>query len=399
MPVRNRLLARLGAAALLASGALTALSAPAHAEGAGTDLSLDVAGTRVAANVGGKVAFIKISNRGANPVSRATVQVDVTELDAVEIEAIPRGDECEEARSDGRRIWSCLLFDDTLPKPGRTGEMPLLVLKGDDAAGPRSAPVTFTLTSPDDTTPENNTKTVRVEFTEESGVDLGVRVPDVTRHIPPDEYDPDTEGFPALQPGKTTVLIGEVFNQGDLVTDGVRVVMRLPKGVTFADRFADCEHSADRRTATCEIEDLQLGDGGSALSFLVPIKVGASVKGPVALKPGTVTAEALGQLTPEQRRSRKATAPKLPSVAKLVPAKEVDPSDNSDDFAVIVIAASNGGGNGGSGGGSGLPVTGPQAGLIGGIGAAVLAVGGVLLVLARRRRVVLVAPTDEKPTA
>lgn len=53
---------------------------------------------------------------------------------------------------------------------------------------------------------------------------------------------------------------------------------------------------------------------------------------------------------------------------------------------------------GGSGGGGGLPVTGVQAGLIGGIGAAVLLAGGVLLLLSRRRKVVLVNPADERTT-
>jgi LPXTG-motif cell wall-anchored protein len=57
------------------------------------------------------------------------------------------------------------------------------------------------------------------------------------------------------------------------------------------------------------------------------------------------------------------------------------------------------GGTGGGGGGGDLPVTGVQAGLIGGVGLAVLAGGGALLVMSRRRKVVLVTPGDETPTA
>jgi LPXTG-motif cell wall-anchored protein len=54
-------------------------------------------------------------------------------------------------------------------------------------------------------------------------------------------------------------------------------------------------------------------------------------------------------------------------------------------------------GTGGEGGGGGsLPVTGAQAGLIGGIGAVVVALGAVLFFVARRRKVVLVTPQDEK---
>lgn len=43
----------------------------------------------------------------------------------------------------------------------------------------------------------------------------------------------------------------------------------------------------------------------------------------------------------------------------------------------------------------GLPVTGARAGLIGGVGLAVVVLGGLLFAVARRRRVVLVVPQDE----
>jgi LPXTG-motif cell wall-anchored protein len=84
----------------------------------------------------------------------------------------------------------------------------------------------------------------------------------------------------------------------------------------------------------------------------------------------------------------------LPENARAVSPDDIDASDNTDGYAVIVAA------EGGTGGGDGgLPVTGPQAGLIGGIGAAVLLAGGAMFLVARRRRVVLVTPGDEKPTA
>ncbi|WP_433289587.1 hypothetical protein [Micromonospora sp. CA-244673] len=37
-----------------------------------------------------------------------------------------------------------------------------------------------------------------------------------------------------------------------------------------------------------------------------------------------------------------------------------------------------------------------QVGLIGGVGAAIMLAGGALLMLSRRRKVVLVTPTDER---
>ncbi|GAB3818182.1 hypothetical protein [Micromonospora zhanjiangensis] len=76
-------------------------------------------------------------------------------------------------------------------------------------------------------------------------------------------------------------------------------------------------------------------------------------------------------------------------------------SNPANNVAPIVITVKDGGSGdgGGDGSGGGLPVTGVQAGLIGGVGLGVLLVGGVLFLLARRRRVVLVTPDDEKPTA
>ncbi|TQL35185.1 hypothetical protein FB564_0210 [Salinispora arenicola] len=44
-------------------------------------------------------------------------------------------------------------------------------------------------------------------------------------------------------------------------------------------------------------------------------------------------------------------------------------------------------------------MTGAQACLFGGIGAFVIVLGAVLFLVARRRRVVLMTPGDEKPTA
>lgn len=72
---------------------------------------------------------------------------------------------------------------------------------------------------------------------------------------------------------------------------------------------------------------------------------------------------------------------RLPANAVAVPAADVDVSDNQDGFAVLVAAFPKDDG----GGGGGLPVTGPQAGLITGAGLAMLTVGGILLLLARRR--------------
>jgi hypothetical protein len=72
---------------------------------------------------------------------------------------------------------------------------------------------------------------------------------------------------------------------------------------------------------------------------------------------------------------------------------DVDPKDNDDRFTVVVARAeqdgtgTGGGASGGNGGDSpALPITGPAAIPVAGIGAAFAAVGVLLLVATRRRR-------------
>ncbi|MEH0844569.1 hypothetical protein V6U81_19485 [Micromonospora sp. CPCC 205711] len=404
MSFHNRPLARLGAASLLAAGALAAFGAPAHAAGTETDLSLDVVGTRVATNAGEKIAFAKVRNLGQNTPSELFIHADLAGFDYSKFTIWPLDtDNCNpEGDREGVRAWTCAVPQDQLPGPGETLEFPLLAFKANSTATSYSGDVTYTISSKDDTNPANNTRVGKLEFTAEQGVDLGVLVSDVTKAVEPPADDPEAPNNPPLYPGDTTKAFGTLVNQGDRTTDGVRLTIKLPKGVTFAVKFTDCVHSADNRTATCDLTDLQLAEGGDALYFQLPIQVAADVKAPVALKPGTVTAVALGQLDPDVKPLAPAK-PKLPAGMKLAPAHEIDPSDNSDDFAVIVAAKPNGGGGGTGGdsgnGGGGLPVTGPQAGLIGGVGVAAAIAGGVLFLAARRRRVVLVTPGDEKSTA
>ncbi|RLP98307.1 peptidase [Micromonospora sp. CV4] len=76
-------------------------------------------------------------------------------------------------------------------------------------------------------------------------------------------------------------------------------------------------------------------------------------------------------------------------------AAESKPENNT--ARIVITNGANGGGadNGDDGGsGGGLPVTGAPAAALAGTGAAVLALGAVLLVLFRRRRVVLQTPRD-----
>ena len=399
MNFRNRALARVGAATLLASGVFAATGAPALAAGTQTDLELTVVGTRLAAGADGKIGWAKITNKGTGTPSKLSITADLSQVDLERIIALPfsTGD-CD--FQDDFKV-TCEVSPDTIPGPGETLELPVFVYKT-EVKSPYSAPVKFTINSPDDTNKGNNSKTVKITAGEASGVDLGVLVPDVKFRIDGENgpvFPGEGDELPELRAGDRTVVSGWVFNWGDVAATGLKVKVQLPKQVTFAEAEETCEYSADKRTATCTYTDLLLlpmdpdSEGDLGAAFYWPIQVAEDAEEPVTLGGGSWTVEALGQVAPE-KQVRKAAKP-LPKNVKMISAEsvkanEVDASDNVDDFAVVLA------GNGGGGGG--LPVTGVQAGLIGGVGVAVVAAGGVMFLMARRRRVVLVTPGDEKST-
>ncbi|MGC5051130.1 hypothetical protein ACLQ2S_06735 [Micromonospora sp. DT48] len=390
MILQPRRAASLAVAALLASGTCTALGAPAYAAGTETDLAITAAGTRVTDRVQGKVA-----NQGEGTPTKLLVKVDTSKVDDTKlvVGAYTEGG-CDVTGDTKPELWVCELAADEIPGPGETTEVPIVLFKAaEDSTGPYTAPVTISIESPDDTDESNNSVEVDVELTPESGVDLGVIVPDVKTRLDLDTFEED--GSP-VRPGDTALLWSEIANQGDLTAQGIRLTYQLPKGVAFLP-VEGCEISADKRAAVCE-DDAFLLEPDTVLVVPLAVEVGADVAAPVTLQGGSLTAEAFGALSPQARLSQQATKPSF-NRAEVREIKEsefadLDPTDNSDDFAVVVTAP-----NGGGGGGGGLPVTGAQAGLIGGIGAGVVLVGVAMFLVARRRRVVLVAPEDEKTDA
>ncbi|TCB92823.1 hypothetical protein E0H26_23535 [Micromonospora zingiberis] len=391
MIFRTRRAASLAAAALLASGAVAALGAPAHAAGTETDLAVTAAGTRMTDGVEGKLAWIKVANQGEGTPSKVLVKIDVSKVDDSKllVGAYTFGG-CDVTGDSKPELFTCELDKDEIPGPGETTEVLVALLKADETVtGPYTAPVTISIESADDTDDSNNSVEVNVELTPESGVDLGVVVPDVKAR-----FDLDTlqEKGP-LRPGDTTIVYSEVINQGDRTAKGIKLTYQLPKGVAFLP-IGGCDLSADERTLVCEDQDFPFEP--DMLMFLeLPVVVDEGLDVPATLKGGSLEATAFGVLSDDAQVS--AQAKKLSfAKAKVRAAEEsdfvdLDPSDNSDDFAVILAAPTGGGGGGG-----GLPVTGVQAGLIGGVGAAVVVAGAVMFLVARRRRVVLVTPGDEK---
>ncbi|MEE6261206.1 hypothetical protein [Plantactinospora sonchi] len=398
-------LLRAGGAALLAVGAVAMAGAPSYAAGAGTDLELSVAGTRLAANAPDKEGWVKVTNNGTDTPESLTIFVDTSKVDYDKAVVIPVVEDCG-ATGPRPELWDCEVPKAEIPGPGQTAEFPLVLFRRMPDVGAYSAPVTFTIESPGDSSGDDNSRTVDVTFTEEGGVDLGVLVPDVKDR----QATPAAAAGTPLRAGDTTSLLGYVTNWGDAVAVGVKMTVRLPERVTFAEVEPDCDYSADNRVATCEYPEVVLDANPElghdlAARFWWPVTVDADVTGPVTLPDGSWTVQALRQEPVGSPAARRA-APELPENVTMVNVgeagvTEVDASDNSDGFAVVVSdgAGDGGGGGAGEGDGGGLPVTGVQAGLTGGVGLAVVAAGVLMFVASRRRRVVLVTPGDEKSDA
>ncbi|MGC5017202.1 hypothetical protein [Micromonospora sp. DT47] len=406
MKLRKRPLARLGAAVLLASGAFTALGTPAQAADTETDLAIDAVDIRTTSKAEEKMAWVKVRNLGPNTPSELRISANLNAAEFNKFTIWPWDRTYCEADSYQYEVrgWTCHVQEEQLPGPGETLEFPLVAFRLSSGVTTSSGTVTYSIQSKDDTNPENNTKTGEIELTTESGVDLGLLVPDVKTRIEWAKYDEVDGSEPPLYPGDETVAFAYIVNQGDLTADGVDLKITLPRGVTFSADLKECAYTPDRRTADCRSGLTQLKSGEDLLGVF-PVKVAANVKAPVSLDGGSAEVSSRGSVP----AGVKSLAPaKLPSFLREVAGDEVpkgpdlDESDNSDDFAVIVAKkkTDEGGAGGGDGGGDGgLPVTGPQAGLIGSVGIAAAVAGGALYLAARRRRVVLVTPGDEKPTA
>ncbi|MCX4387200.1 LPXTG cell wall anchor domain-containing protein [Micromonospora peucetia] len=401
MIFRNRSLARLGAAALLASGVFTAMGTPAHATSTETDLALQaVVGMKTTANVEGKFGWVKISNKGTGTPTELVVKADVSKVDFDKALIMPFTGDCTLEGDDRPELVTCKVAKEDIPGPGETAEVLVFVVKNPDAVKEAySAPVTFSIESPDDTDKSNNSAKANVEITTDSGVDLGVVVEDVKTRF---DLDAGAEQPAApVRPGDTAVVLGEVINQGDMIGQGIRLTFQLPKGVTFALPMEACTVSADKRSAVCEDKAFQF-EPRMGMFLEMPVVVDKGVKAPSTLPGGSLEAEALGSLpvdSPLARKTSRTTIGKAVVVGADDPRfADLDPTDNKDDYAVVVAAGTGGEGGGGDDDG-GLPVTGAQTTLIGGIGGAVLVAGAVMFMVARRRRVVLVTPGDERPTA
>jgi hypothetical protein len=384
-------LTRIGATALLTAGALVTTAVPASAAAPGTDFAVSLTGTTIAADASGKFGSLTVSNVGTTTPQRVELRFDLAELDLSKVEVDLT--ECDREDDDIR----CVLADEFIPKPGADTDLDLPISRRHDATG-AAGTLTASVAVEGDTDTENNSVTARVEVGE-TGVDLNVVAEDV--------YAIDDAGELTdrpVAPGEVSAVIGHVLNQGDRTALGVQIWVRLPKHVSFAEKLSACTYKSDGRTATCRYADLDLIPAdldtedyllsGADFWFMVRVHDDAPAS---VLKNGLIRAHAVRTAAADAasvRALRRQGAERNANVRNLdrSSVRDVDESDNTDEFSVFVAPEESGG----SGGGGGLPVTGPQAAVLGGGGLVVAVAGALLFFLARRRRVVLVTPGDER---
>jgi hypothetical protein len=345
-----------------------------------------------------------VINKGPGEVHHPKLVIDTKELDLTRVSLTPL-EECDELPEAD--TVSCPLGIDTL----QVGQKAVwsAKLKSVDIA----------------TTGVAGTLSVHAEFdggesayqhfllnVEGDGPDLAISAMDVP--LEPTENGDIVTGD--LAPGETGLFVAGFANFGTTPAGELKVTTTVPQGASFdqavvardPEDFEGCVFTG--RTAVCDFGDLVLMPPSQETDTIpsqwligLPVKVDANAKSGVNLTGGVAEVAGKPVAAPVLQLVRKAAAkaPKGMLADEPKASVEIDDNDNSDSFAVIVANADgNGGGDGGGGtGGGGLPVTGPVAASIGTAGALVIAVGVMLFVVARRRRVVLVTPRDERPSS
>lgn len=391
MKLRTRRAGTRAGSAALAFAAAGLLGAPAGmaqaADRSGADLALRVSAGTVA--IGGPLAAHRVTvlNHGPDGARAWHLAYDLRGLDdrVVTLDRIAPG--CT-------RTGTTVTCDaaDLAPAHRLAWPTPFALRRMPGRHG-TAGTIVVTAVSEGDPDQTNNSVTYEVEVPP-LGVDLVVHAEDIYRVT--DAGEPTDQPVP---PGSVSTLFGAVANAGDTVAAGVTVSVTLPRYVTFAEAEPDCAYSADKRTASCDYPQITLvpmdWDRGaddafySVIGVYFPVRVAADAPGPVVVRGGVFTSHALGvEGEADVRVLARRGAATLPENVTALSARkvaDVNPSDNSYPFAAHIAPPAADGSDGGDGGGGGLPITGGPAGRIGGVGVGVLALGGVLLLLARRR--------------
>ncbi|MEU4401373.1 LPXTG cell wall anchor domain-containing protein [Micromonospora orduensis] len=410
-------LARTGVVALLAAGGLATVAAPAYAADT-AEISLIPISTTLAKGVDAaraKPFKFTVTNSGPADAKNVIARVDLRELKRERVGFVPPAG-CVLSTTD---IYSCVLGD----LPAGTSEdfgIPLFSAGGRGDGGVLGVGVSTE-------TPQYDIvdDTVAVPITvAKPGYDLTAWAQDVQANVVVNGAVIDEPDLKPVPRGATVPLDWAVYNDGSRKATGIFFGLTLPVGVTFAKKPQGCLEQVylGKQQLFCEDAGAVVKPG-QYYTADVQVTVGDGVTEPI-LHEGDLFGYGLdaAEGKPEQE-------PKAATSTQRKTFTEVDVLDNHTTFEAFVdlraqptptptptvtptptptVTPTPGGTTtpgattspttGGGGAGGGLPVTGVQAGLIGGIGGLILLVGGALLVLSRRRKVVLVTPGDEKST-
>ncbi|MDT0531812.1 cell wall anchor protein [Micromonospora sp. DSM 115977] len=400
-------LARAGAVALLAAGGLTTVAVPAQAADA-PDLALTPISTQLAKGVDAarsKPFKFTVTNAGTATAEDVSLRVNTQQLKDKRVGfLVPEG-----CRAIESHLYQCSLGD----LPAGTSKDFGVPLFSTGGRGDGGKLVVHVVTA----TPGGKVRdkvVVPVTVTK-PGYDLTAWAQDVQAGVVVNGAVADEPDLRPVRRGETVPLDWAVYNDGSRPATGVFYGITLPAGVSFVTLPQNCVTQVflGKEQAFCEDAGATIRRG-QYYTADVTVKVGDGVTEPV-LREGDLFAYGLDAAEGEPQEE-----PKVAGQAQRKAFSEADMGDNHTIFEAFVDLSAQptptptgeptptptgvptagptttpGGGGGGDGG---LPVTGVQAGLIGGIGAAVLLAGGALLLLSRRRRVVLVAPGDEKST-
>ncbi|RSM68428.1 hypothetical protein DMB66_13115 [Actinoplanes sp. ATCC 53533] len=396
-----RHLTRIGSAALLAAGAVTITATPALA--AEVDFGVDL---RSITGLGVTVVEATITNHGTTTPDKLTLALDTSTIDESRVTIIgPAGCPASGAVLECKDLGK----NDGLPKPGKSASVRAVFWRPAGAAPGTVGELTATVTVETDSEAANNSKRIPVVTPTDRSPALNVsaetvsQLEDLTSSggvSTTGDYAEQYNGKP-IPPGGKSQAFGEIYNYGAVTTTSVRTVGKLPEGVRFiTDGLANCEFSADKRSATCVWDDARMGPfifdpeidkNDSSYRIAMPIVVDKDAKGPADLTGGEWTVAAVTTAEPKlDERAREAAQSNAASLAR----GQEFTTDENVAFAVRVGAAVTGGGSGnggGTGGGSddpSLPITGPTTATVLGTGAALVALGVFLAYASRRRKTV-----------
>jgi hypothetical protein len=353
--------AAVGATAFFAA---SAFAAPAAFAETTADLEVAFKGTTLTAGSPEKTAFFTVKNNGPQVATDIRFDLDLSNLDGTKVEWHTEGIACDDPDISDKVKANCKL--DPLD-PGSTIDFYFTLTRLGGATGAAGS-MTVTVKAPQDQNPANNTATTNVVLSDLAGVDLFAWAWDISKEEDAPTGDP-------VAPGATTFFNAVVLNYGTVASSRLKMEIKLPEGVTFVGNEPDCDYTTGSTRTVCTYT----GRAGQVAPqtgerFFFEVKISETVAGPVTLGGGLFTVIDDPQAPAVSARSTGAE----PKNVKPFDINDVDVTDNASEFNALVAK--------GEGQGP-LPTTGVDVAVLAGGGVGVLAVGVVLFVVTRRRRI------------